>query len=46
MALAQIKHIIGVFPNHLAAEQALGELTDAGFPMECVSVIAKMQMAS
>lgn len=32
---------VGVFPNRQAAEQALHELRDSGFPMERVSVVTR-----
>ena len=35
------RRAIGTFPNRSAAEQALHELRDSGFPMERVSVVAK-----
>lgn len=40
MALGQFKHAIGVFPNRQAAEQALSELRNAGFPMNHVSAMS------
>ncbi|ARV59549.1 hypothetical protein BZZ01_13730 [Nostocales cyanobacterium HT-58-2] len=35
------KRAVGVFGSRKAAEQALSELKDSGFPMEKVSIIAK-----
>lgn len=35
------RRAVGVFPNRQAAEQALHELRDSGFPMDRVSAIAK-----
>lgn len=41
MAFTQDKHAIGVFSNRNAAEQALKELKDTGFPMNKLSVLTK-----
>lgn len=41
MASTQDKHAIGVFSNRNAAEQALKELKDTGFPMNKLSVLTK-----
>lgn len=35
------KHALGIFPTREGAENALGELKDADFPMDRVSVVAK-----
>jgi hypothetical protein len=35
------RRAIGTFPNRRAAEQALHELKDSGFPMDRVSVVAQ-----
>jgi uncharacterized protein (TIGR02271 family) len=40
-AVGRNRRAIGTFPNRSAAEQALHELRDSGFPMDRVSVIAK-----
>lgn len=37
----RIRRAVGTFPNHAAAERALTELRDSGFPMDKVSVVAK-----
>ena len=37
----QHRRAIGTFPNRTAAEQALNELRDSGFPMDRVSVVAQ-----
>jgi hypothetical protein len=41
MALGQRKRAVGVFPSRQAAEYALHELRDSGFPMDRVSVVAR-----
>ena len=41
VAVGRNRRAIGTFPNRSAAEQALHELRDSGFPMDRVSVIAK-----
>ncbi|WP_017318566.1 general stress protein [Mastigocladopsis repens] len=41
MVVSNQKHAVGVFASRKAAEQALNELKDSGFPMEKVSIIAK-----
>jgi uncharacterized protein (TIGR02271 family) len=39
--ISKNRRAIGTFPNRKAAEQALHELRDSGFPMDRVSVVAK-----
>ncbi|WP_159784104.1 general stress protein [Sodalinema gerasimenkoae] len=41
MAMTSKKRAVGTFPARTQAERALRELKDSGFPMDCVSVIAK-----
>lgn len=41
MQLDRIRRAVGTFPTRAAAEQALTELRDSGFPMDRVSVVAK-----
>lgn len=41
MVIAKRRRAVGVFPSRQDAERALQELTDLGFPMESISVIAR-----
>jgi len=41
MTLTNDKRAVGVFSSHPEAEKALGELRDAGFAMNQVSIVAK-----